>query len=126
MSRHERLSSLISAVQLYFDLMYDIDLANFERVFAPTVQLHGFRDGAMTVWPAGAYREVLAQRSSPKSLGAPRHEEILLIDFAADTQALVKVRVRINTTMFVDHLSYHRLDGAWRVTAKAFHVEGTV
>jgi hypothetical protein len=126
MSMPERRASLTAAVQLEFDLMYDIDLKTFDRVFAPTVQLHGFRDGKMICWPAGAYREVLSQRSSPRSLGAPRHEEILLVDFASDTQALVKVRVRIATTMFVDHLSYHRIDGAWLVTAKAFHVEGTV
>jgi len=126
MSMPERLSSLTQAVQLYFDLMYEIDLKTFDRVFAPTVQLHGFRDGKMVCWPAGAYREVLSQRSSPKSLGAPRQEEILLIDFAADTQALVKVRVRIASTLFVDHLSYHRIDGAWLITAKAFHIEATV
>jgi len=41
-------------------------------VFAPTVQLHGFRDGAMQCWSAAVYRTILPTRQSPKSLGAPR------------------------------------------------------
>jgi Putative lumazine-binding len=114
---------LVQAVQRYFDLMYDSDLTRFDRVFRPSAQLHGFRDGAMTVWPAQTYKEILAGRPSPASLGAPREEEILLIDVASASQALVKVRVRINATVFVDYLSYHRIDGNWLVTAKSFHVE---
>jgi len=35
----------------------------------------------------------------------------------------VKVRVRINAVVFVDHLLYHRTDGDWLITSKAFHVE---
>jgi len=114
---------LTEAIQRYFDLMYDADLAGFDRVFRWTAQLHGFRDGQMTMWPAATYRDVLADRPSPKSLDAPRHEEILLIDFASPAQAIAKVRVRINQVVFVDYLSYHRIDGEWLITAKAYHVE---
>jgi hypothetical protein len=119
------LASLTDAVQRYFDLMYDADVTRFDRVFRATAQLHGFRDGAMTMWPAATYKDILAKRQSPKSLGAPRHEEILLIDVAAPTQALVKVRVRVNAIVFVDYLTYHRIDGEWLITAKAYHVEST-
>lgn len=111
------------AVQLYFDLMYDCDVAKFDRVFAPTSQLHGFREGKMTCWPAAQYKEVLAGRQSPKSTGAPREEQILLLDVASPTQALAKVRVRIGKAVFVDYLSYHKVDGNWRITSKAYHLE---
>jgi hypothetical protein len=46
-----------------------------------------------------------------------------LIDFAAPTQAMVKVRVRIDDLQYVDYLSYHRINGRWLITAKSFHVE---
>lgn len=117
---------LTDAVQLYLDLMFDCDISRFDRVFAPTSQLHGFRDGQMTCWPAARYKDVLAARQSPKSLGAPREEQILLLDIAAPSQALVKVRVRINQNVFVDYLSYHRIDGSWLITAKAYHLERVV
>jgi hypothetical protein len=124
-SDRSRLTGLTEAVQKYFDLMYDCDTSRFGTVFAPTVQLHGFRDGRMMVWPAETYRDILDKRQSPKSLGAARADEILLIDFASPTQALVKVRVRIAAMVFVDHLTWHFIEGKWLITSKGFHLEET-
>jgi hypothetical protein len=123
MTASHALPGLAEAVQRYFDLMYDADITRFDRVFRPTAQLHGFRDGAMTMWPAAAYRDLLASRPSPRSAGAPRQEEILLMDLASESQALVKLRVRIHATSFIDYLLYHRIEGDWLVTAKSYHVE---
>ncbi|TWT02697.1 nuclear transport factor 2 family protein [Reyranella sp. CPCC 100927] len=120
------LRELTEAVQRYLDLMYDCDVARFERVFCTTAQLHGFRDGQMTCWPAAQYKEILAARQSPQSLDAPREEQILLLDLASSGQALAKVRVRINQSVFVDYLTYHKIDGAWLITAKGYHLERTV
>lgn len=117
------IGDLTAAVTRYLDLMYDCDLANFDHVFYPTAQLHGFREGRMTCWPVAQYRELLAGRQSPKSLGAPREDQILLVDFASATQALTKVRVRIDKMVFVDHLTWHRIDGHWLITSKAYHRE---
>ena len=120
-----RVQGLTQAVQRYFDLMYDSDTSRFDHVFWSSAQLHGFRDGRISMWPAQTFKEVLAGRPSPKSVNAPREEEILLMDFASANQAVVKVRVRINAVVFVDHLTYHRIDGEWLITAKAYHVERT-
>lgn len=106
---HSSIQGLTQAVQRYFDLMYDADTSRFDRVFRPSAQLHGFRENQMAVLPAQTYKELLDSRPSPKSLNAAREEEILLMDFASNNQALVKVRVRINTAVFVDYLTYHRL-----------------
>jgi hypothetical protein len=114
---------LTHAVQRYLDLMYDNDVAKFDQVFLATAQLHGLRSGELVMWPAATYRDRLAKRQSPKVLGAPREEQILLMDFASPTQALVKVRVRINGAVFVDYLTYHHTDGDWRITSKGFHNE---
>jgi hypothetical protein len=110
-------------VQRYFDLMYDGDTSRFDRVFRATAQLHGFREGKMTMWPAADYKEILRSRQSPKALSARREEQVLLMDFASSSQALVKVRVRISRIVFVDYLTYHRIDGEWLITGKAYHVE---
>ena len=125
MTEHVAPESLLRAVQRYFDLMYDCDVANFDRVFRSSAQLHGFRDGQMTVWPAETYKDILSKRQSPKSRNAPREEQVLLVDFASPTQALAKVRVRIGPTVFTDYLTYHRIDGEWLITSKAYHVEGS-
>jgi hypothetical protein len=116
-------ADLSQALQKYFDLMYDCDTSRFDQVFRPTVQLHGFRDGQMVMWSASTYRDILDKRQSPKSLNAPRADEILLMDFASATQALVKVRVRIGSMVFVDYLTWHCIDGEWLITSKGFHLE---
>jgi hypothetical protein len=114
---------LFDAVARYFDLMFDNDVSRFDRVFAASAQLHGLRDGKLRLLAAQEYSDALASRPSPKSRSAPRQQEILLVDFASPTQAMVKVRVRIDTILYLDYLAYHCIDGAWLITAKSFHLE---
>jgi hypothetical protein len=116
-------NALLDAVERYFDLMFDSDVSRFEHVFAPSAQLSGLRDGNLRLLSAQEYRNVLVSGPSPKSKNAPRQQEILLVDFASPTQAVVKVRVRIDTLVYLDYLSYHRINEAWLITAKSFHVE---
>jgi hypothetical protein len=123
MSQNLAVEPLLEAVERYFTLMYDNDVSRFDSVFAPSAQLHGLRDGELKLIPAAVYRNNLAARPSPQSKNAPRLQEVLLVDFASPTQAIVKVRVRIDTQQYLDHLSWHCIDGAWRITAKSFHVE---
>jgi hypothetical protein len=115
--------SLLDAVERYFDLMFDNEVSRFDRVFASSAQLHGLRDQNLRVLSSQDYKNVLASGPSPKSRNAPRQQEILLVDFASPTQAVVKVRVRIDTLLYLDYLSYHRINNAWLITAKSFHVE---
>jgi Putative lumazine-binding len=93
--------ALLSAVSQYLEMMYDGDLGRFDAVFAPTAQLHGVQEGEVRVLPAAEYRRLLASRPSPQSKNAPRQQEILLIDIASSSQALVKVRVRIDDVLCV-------------------------
>lgn len=117
------LPRLLEAIDRYFDLMYDCDVAKFDDVFLPSASLNGLRDGSLVVWPISQYRDILAKRQSPQSLGAPRKQEILQIDFAGPCQAVAKVRVLINKSSFVDHLTLIDVDGAWKVAFKAYTLE---
>ena len=123
MPERPTIETLLAAVERYFDLMYDNDVSRFDQVFASSAQLHGLRDGHLRLLPAQDYRNALASGSSPKAKRAPRHQEILLVDFASAAQAVVKVRVRIDTIQYLDYLSYHCIDGLWLITAKSFHIE---
>ena len=90
------IATLLQAVERYFALMHDNDVSRFDQVFASSAQLHGLRDTKLRLMSAQDYKATLASTASPKYRNAPRLEEILLIDFASTTQALVKVRVRID------------------------------
>jgi hypothetical protein len=123
MTRRVDVEGLSRAVQRYFDLLYDSDTSQFERVFRPTAQLHGFRGGEMSMLTAEVFKDAITRQPSLKSRGVPREEQLLLMDFASATQALVKVRVKWNTAVYVDYLTYHRIAGEWLITAKGFHIE---
>lgn len=115
--------SLLDAVDRYFDLMFDSEVSHFDQVFASSAQLHGLRDRNLRLLSAQEYKNALASGPSPKSRNAPRQQETLLVDFASPTQAVVKVRVRVDTLLYLDYLSYHRINDVWLITAKSFHVE---
>ncbi|ULK99960.1 nuclear transport factor 2 family protein [Bradyrhizobium sp. I71] len=123
MTEGPTLAPLLEAVDRYFTLMYDNDVSQFDRVFAPTAQLHGIRDAELRILPVRDYRTLLASTPSPESKDAPRLQEVLLIDVVSPAQALVKVRVRIDVLQYVDYLAYHRINDSWLITAKSFHVE---
>jgi hypothetical protein len=123
MSDRSTINALLEAIERYFDLMFDNDVSRFERVFAPSAQLHGLRDSALRLLPSADYRSALASRPSPQSKGAPRLQEILSLDFASPSQAMAKVRVRIDQLQYLDYLAFHLVEGRWLVTAKSFHVE---
>ena len=125
MNDHPTPAALLEAVDCYFALMYDNDISRFADVFAPSAQLHGLRDGELRSIRAGDYLDSLASQPSPQSKSAPRLQEVLSIDFASPTQAVVKVRVRIDTQQYLDQLSWHLTSGGWRITAKSFHIERT-
>jgi hypothetical protein len=125
MPNHVTCDSLLDAVERYFDLMFDSDVSRFDRVFSSSAQLHGLRDGNLRLLPAQEYKNALAAGLSPQAKNAPRQQEVLLVDFASPTQAIVKVRVRIDALLYLDYLSYHRINGAWLITAKSFHIEHT-
>jgi hypothetical protein len=123
MPTHTTYHSLLEAVRRYFDLMFTSDTSCFDHVFAPSAQLHGLQDGVLRFYSAQEYKTALDSRPSPQSKNAPRVEEILLVDLASTSQALVKVRVRIDTVQYLDCLSYHLMSDIWLVTAKSFHIE---
>jgi hypothetical protein len=125
MSDRSTFHPLTDAVERYFDLMFDNDVSRFDQVFASSAQLHGLRDGKLRLLPAHDYKNALASGPSPKSKNAPRQQEILLVDFASPTQAMVKVRVRIDAILYLDYLAYHCINGAWLITAKSFHIQRT-
>ncbi len=117
-----RIGTIASAIDGYFDLMYDADDSRFSEVFHDASLVHGMRDGKLATWSAAAFRDMMRGRASPTAMHAPRDQEILGIDWIAPDLATAKVRVRIGQVCFVDHLTFHRIDGTWRMTAKAFHI----
>jgi hypothetical protein len=64
----------------YFETLYTQDLTMFDKVFHPGCVLYTSQEGTVVVRPIAEYRGIVAGRKSPKELGSPRKDEILMID----------------------------------------------
>ena len=65
---------------------------------------------------------VEAQQPSPEAAGAVKMLEILSCDVAGDT-ASVRLRESYLGMTFLDTFAMLRIEGAWRIYNKLFHVE---
>jgi hypothetical protein len=118
----DQIQPIASAIDGYFDLMYTADDNRFLEVFHDACLIHGMRDETLVTWSAAEFRDVMRGRPSPASMQSPREQAILGLDVIAPDLAAARVRVRIGQVCFVDHLTFHRIDGKWLITSKAFHV----
>ncbi len=118
----DQTQAVASAIEGYFNLMYDANDRHFSQVFHEACLVHGMRDGTLTGWTASEFRDVMRNRPSPASTKSPRDQQILNIGHIAPNLATASVRVRIGQTCFIDHLIFHRIDEKWLITSKAFHV----
>jgi hypothetical protein len=118
----DQINTIASAIKAYFDLMYEADDSHFPEVFHDACLIHGLRDGKLTAWSASEFRGVMRNRPSPAATKSPRDQEMFSIEHTVPDLASAKVRVRIGQTGFVDHLIFHRIDGKWLITSKAFHI----
>lgn len=119
-------SELLAAVDIYFRALYACDVDLLDRVFHPSSTLFDIDAGDIVVDPYPAWREVVAHRASPASIGQERDEEILLVDWLSDSAAVVRVRLRVLERIFVDQLSFVRGPQGWRIVAKVWHLESVV
>jgi hypothetical protein len=93
----------------------------FDQVFDPSAQLYSLTDGQLVVRTSAQYREILRNRTPPKAVGSPREDELIHIDLASPTQALIKLKVRISEMVFIDYLTLLKLEQGWRIVSKIYH-----
>jgi hypothetical protein len=116
--------ALLLAIDTYFDAIYHCDTDKLDDVFHPAASLFDADEGTIFVDPLASFRQDVATRPSPASVGQIREEEILLIDFLSSKSAMVKLRLRAHDNIFVDHLSFVQDEaGEWRIVAKVWHLE---
>jgi len=119
-------TELLAAVDTYFRALYACDVKLLDSVFHPASTLFDVDEGVVTVDPYPAWREVVANRQSPASVGQQRSDEVVNIDWLSDAAASVHVRLRVLDSIFVDHLSFVRGPDGWQIVAKVWHLERTL
>lgn len=112
---------LADAAQHYLDMLYACDADMVDGIFDKGARLCTFEDGRLIYRTVQEYKALLRARTSPRSLGAPREEELIGLDLSAPTQGLIKIKMRINQLVFIDYLAMIRLPEGWRIVAKTYH-----
>ena len=117
----EKMPALVEANDLYFQALHECDLEKFDRVFHPGCSLFDTDEGALGVVPIADYRSVIATRVSPNSVGQPREDALMSVDFLSSDMAVTKVRLRIHDKVFANHLNWAYVNGSFVVVAKLWH-----
>ena len=94
------------------------------RCFTKTAAFTAPLDNQTVLRPYLLYRDQVANRQSPKELGNPRQDEILMIDQLSPTMALAKVQLQMFGGVMQDYLNLVKLDGKWWVLAKLYEQVG--
>jgi len=117
----QSIEQISQAVELYFQALHACDLAQFDQVFHPSSSLFDSTDGVFTAMPVAEYRQIIAQRRSPKSAGQAREDQLISIDLLSVDAGVAKVQLRIHDKVFVDHLNFARVNGRFMIAAKIWH-----
>jgi hypothetical protein len=108
----------------YFDVMHHQDMAVFDKVFHKSCALYSTQTGELSLRPYDVYREVVANRESPASLGNVRRDKVLMFDQVSPTLALVKVQLEMFGGVMQDYLNIVFIDGQWWILAKMWERVG--
>ncbi|MEM6708033.1 MAG: nuclear transport factor 2 family protein [Pseudomonadota bacterium] len=117
--------TLLDAVRVYFDAIYECNVDKLDQVFHPAASLFDADQGEVFVDPLASFRADVAARPSPAGQRQKRFDEIIAIDWLSELSAVVKLRLRSMDSVFVDHLSFVRGADGFRIVAKVWHLEST-
>ena len=116
-------SSVEAVIQLYFDGLYESDIAKLGAAFHPTADLRWQDKGELHVLTYQDWLDRVAKRPSAKAQGHPRHDFVVTIDRSDENTAFVKVKCALLPRFFTDYLVLLKLADGWRIVSKAYRFE---
>ena len=108
----------------YFEAMHSQDMEKFDSVFHPSVTLYSAQGNELLLRPHALYRNQVLDRQSPKELGNPRNDQVLMIDVMSESMALAKVQLQMFGAIMQDYLNLVKIDGHWWIIAKLYEKVG--
>lgn len=117
-------AEIAQALENYFEAMHSQDMEKFDSVFHPSVTLYSAQGNQLVLRPHELYRQQVLDRQSPKELGNPRADEVLLIDVLSESMALAKVQLQMFGGIMQDYLNFVKIDNHWWIIAKLYEKVG--
>lgn len=110
-----------NVLRRYLDLLYNGDTNLIETVFLPEATVNSVADGKIVSIDMVVFRERIAGRQSPASIGEKRDDKIIMVDISSPTTAMAKVECMILKNQYTDYLSFIKVSGKWGIISKVFH-----
>jgi hypothetical protein len=101
----------------YFKGIYEGDLHALDNIYQPGILLFGDVKGVPYAKTLDQYLDGVANRQSPKDSGKPFKGEILDIR-VVNSIGVAEVKVRMYDFLYHEFLSFHKIDGQWRIVNK--------
>ena len=117
----ENILQIENVLRRYLDLLYNGDTSLIETVFLPEATVNSVADGKIVSIDMVGFRERIAGRQSPASIGEKRDDKIIMVDISSPTTAMAKVECMILKNQYTDYLSFIKVSGKWGIISKVFH-----
>ena len=113
----EESSAILKTLDNYFKGIHEGDINLLGSTFHPGTLLFGDVKGEPYYKTLPQYLDGVKNRQSPKDSGKPFNGEILSIE-VINSIAVAKVRVQMYEFIYLELLSFHKIDGHWVITNK--------
>jgi len=101
----------------YFKGIYEGDLHALNNIYQPGILLFGDVKGVPYAKTLDQYLDGVKNRQSPRDSGKPFKGEILNIR-VVNSIAVAEVKVKMYDFLYHEFLSFHKIDGQWRIVNK--------
>jgi hypothetical protein len=118
-------TTIESALQDYFDGLFDGDTERLSNVFHPQAIYASATGGELIRLTMDEYFPIVDERPSPASQRQVRRDRVVSIEQIGPVTALARVECAIGPRHFDDVLTLVRVDDRWQIIAKVFHYELT-
>ena len=115
-------SEIMTLVAQYFDGLYDGDVATLSRIFHERSRLHVILDGKLVEIEFAPYMDIVRNRPSPRSQGAERRDEVVMVSQTSPGTAFVVVSLLLAGKSYTDQLSLLKDGGRWQIMSKVYHL----
>lgn len=119
----DNLVKIENVIRIYLDLLYKGDIGLIESVFFREASVISVSDGKIISINMDGFRERIATRSSPESVGETRQDNIIMIDISSPTTAIAKLECMILKNHYTDYLSLIKVSEKWGIISKVFHMK---